>query len=233
MNRTDSAPGLLANAESPEDLAEQVIGREDADNHAEFVVRQPQLLGHQIECCIGMLRELPRPLHMVARMAECPHVPRACNEHALAARAEPAAALQQSLPQSVQAFAGARRQHDGVVRTRRGGVALVVDLQRRAHTGGLELARDRGVCRVVVGLADPRQVVKVDHEIGLRDGLPTALNADALDLVAQLVVRSQAGDVDHVHRDTVDLDRLADTVARRAGHRRDDSELSAGQGIEQ
>jgi len=58
-------------------------------------------------------------------------------------------------------------------------------------------------------------------------------DADALHLVAGLVVAAQAGGVDHMQRHALDLDGLADLVARGAGDRRDDGQLGTGQGVEQ
>ncbi len=63
------------------------------------------------------------------------------------------------------------------------------------------------------------------------DGFPGALDADALDLVGRVL--AQAGGVDDVERNAVDLDRLAHAVARGAGNRRDDGQLGASQRVEQ
>jgi hypothetical protein len=75
--------------------------------------------------------------------------------------------------------------------------------------------------------------VQEEHRVGVADGLPAAADADALDLVAGLVVAAQAGGVDHVQRHAFDLDRLADAVARGAGDRRDDGQLGPGQRVQQ
>ena len=72
-----------------------------------------------------------------------------------------------------------------------------------------------------------------DHRVGLADGLPGALDADALHLVGGLLVAAQPGGVDDVQRHALDLDRLAHAVACRAGDRRDDGELRTGQRVQQ
>ena len=63
-----------------------------------------------------------------------------------------------------------------------------------------------------------------------RDGRPGALDAERLD---RIVGRAQSRGVDDRQRDAVDLDRALDRVARRAGDRRDDRDLVAGEPVEQ
>ena len=74
------------------------------------------------------------------------------------------------------------------------------------------------------------QVVQEQHGVGAADLVPGAGDADLLDRV---VAVAQAGGVDHVDGHALNLDGLADHVARGAGHRRDDGQLGAGQRVQQ
>jgi hypothetical protein len=70
-----------------------------------------------------------------------------------------------------------------------------------------------------------------DHdEIGLRELAPRALDAEPLELIDRL---AQSRGIDQRERHALDLDRLAQRIARRAGDRRDDRALFAGEAVEQ
>lgn len=76
-----------------------------------------------------------------------------------------------------------------------------------------------------------RRVDQMQHDIGVADGFPCALDADAFHFVGGIV--AQTCGVDNVQRDAVYLDRLAHAIARGAGNWRDDGEIRAGERIEQ
>src|SRR6185369_5020774 len=69
-----------------------------------------------------------------------------------------------------------------------------------------------------------------EDDIGALDFLPAAFDADFLDFVLGF---AQAGGVDDVQRNALDLDGRAQRVACRAGNRRDDGQIVASQAIEQ
>jgi recombination protein RecA len=92
----------LADAEAGEDHAQQVVGAELAGDLAQRVLRQPQLLGQQVQrlrllrarCCGGQRQVL-------ADAAQRLHMALARDEHALGRRL-PAGELQQALAQRLQ-----------------------------------------------------------------------------------------------------------------------------------
>ena len=77
--------------------------------------------------------------------------------------------------------------------------------------------------------AAPRIDDLQDH-VGTTDLPPAPLDADPLHRVVGL---AQAGGIDDVQRNTLDLDGLAQSIARRAGDLGDDRPLLAGQAIQQ
>ncbi len=68
------------------------------------------------------------------------------------------------------------------------------------------------------------------HHVGALDFGQRARYAELLDFVGCF---AQSCRVDHVQRNTVDVDRLFDSVTRRAGDRRDDRDIRAGQCVHQ
>ncbi|MCY1238188.1 hypothetical protein D9M72_509130 [compost metagenome] len=74
-------------------------------------------------------------------------------------------------------------------------------------------------------------VDQVQHDIRAADRVPGAVDANALDFIGGVL--AQAGGVDDMQRDAVDLDGLAHAVARGAGDGRDDGQLRAGQRVQQ
>ena len=77
-----------------------------------------------------------------------------------------------------------------------------------------------------------RQVVQKQHGIGLANLVPSAGNANALNLV-HIGVFAQTSRVHHMQRHALNLDGLLHHIARGAGNRRDDGQLCARQGVEQ
>ena len=68
------------------------------------------------------------------------------------------------------------------------------------------------------------------HRVGALDFIPGAFDADFFNLAFCF---AQTGGIDHMQRHAVDLDQLRHLVPGRAGDRRDDRQLRAGQRIEQ
>ena len=76
------APASLADAKAPENLAQQVVGREGAGDLAQALVRQPKLFGQQLECSVAVLRVGARLREVPGRAPQCMHVSRAGDEAA-------------------------------------------------------------------------------------------------------------------------------------------------------
>ena len=149
----------------------------------------------------------------------------------------PAGQREQPAAQLVEAGAGSRRQRDCAI-TRHAAksiaaqVGLVVDVHE-PRVGSRQALGDARIAGLVARLAEARQVVQEEHRVGTLDLGPGACNADALDFVMRLHVVAQPCSVDHVQRNTFDLDRLAQLVPRGARDRRDDRQFGAGQRVEQ
>mmetsp|Transcript_32493 Transcript_32493/g.76308 ORF Transcript_32493/g.76308 Transcript_32493/m.76308 type:complete len:400 (-) Transcript_32493:129-1328(-) len=190
---------------------------------------QAQLFGQQVQRRVALLRDFTGECEVLGRAGQGLHVPLARDEQALG-HGLPAGGLQQAPAQRFQAVAGLQAQGDLAVR-RGGQVGLVEDLHdaARVHTG--QPRADALVLGLVVGLAHAAEVVQEEHHVGVGDRVPAARHADALDLVGRVI--AQAGGVGDVQRHALDLDGLADLVARGAGDGRDDGELGPGQRIEQ
>ena len=104
----------LADAKAPEDLAQQVVRGEGAGDLAQALVRQPQLLGQQLERGVALRDVAACQRQVLSRPPQGVHMARAGDEAAFGCRL-PARELEQRAAQRVQALAGERRQHDGVV----------------------------------------------------------------------------------------------------------------------
>ena len=76
----------------------------------------------------------------------------------------------------------------------------------------------------------PCQIMQKQDSVGRLNGAPGVRDANLFDLV---VAFAQASRIDHVNRDTLDLDGLLHLVPGRAGNRGHDCQLGTGQGIEQ
>ena len=149
----------------------------------------------------------------------------------------PAGQREQPVAQRVEAVAGARRQRDGVA-------ALA---GRRAAAAGRPCCRHAAAARRPSAAArrcalrrprrrrSPRRVRSCRKSTASAPSISAQARAMPMRSTSslRLVVVAQAGGVDHVQRHAFDLDRLADLVARRAGDRRDDRQLGAGQRVEQ
>lgn len=69
LTRCPADPSLLANAEAPEDFAEQVVGTERAGDAVERPLAQSQLFRKEIEPPIAFLRVRRRRVEVSARFA--------------------------------------------------------------------------------------------------------------------------------------------------------------------
>ncbi len=115
-------------------------------------------------------------------------------------------------------------------------------IDRRAMAGQVNLvpySHDRNVRREArrdVFIGTRRATACIEHvhdDIGAVDRRPSALDTDALHLVAGIGGIANAGRVDHIDRDTFELNGFCHLVARGAGNRRDDRHVRACQGIQQ
>lgn len=69
----------------------------------------------------------------------------------------------------------------------------------------------------------------MQHHVGARHRRPSALNTDFFDDIVGL---AQSGGIDDVQRHAVNLDRLADGIARRARDVGDDGDVLSRECIE-
>ena len=175
---------------------------------------------------------LTRHLKVLARRAQRDQVPFARQKQRLA-RLLPARDAQQFGAQQVDAQLFVRRQIQ-VDRVRalvlRRLMARQVDLVPDAHHR--HVRREGGDDRFIAGARPQVRVQQVQDHVGLADLSPGALDADALDHVDVVADRADAGGVDDIERDALDLDRLAHLVARGPGNRCDDGHVGPGQRIE-
>ena len=84
---------------------------------------------------------------------------------------------------------------------------------------------------LAVGITDALSGIhQQKHHIGPLDFLPAALDADSLD---DIIGVAQAGGVDDVQRNALDLDGRTQGIAGATGNGRDDGQIVAGKTIEQ
>ena len=105
-SRTPAQGGLLAYAEAPEDLAEQIVGGELAGDRRQGALSEAQFFGKEFE--FGQL--VARRRDALGGVGERAQVAFARDENVLGRM--PAGGVQQGLAQQVDTGAGARREMD-------------------------------------------------------------------------------------------------------------------------
>src|SRR6185503_17366662 len=211
-----TCPWSLADAEPAEDLAEQVVRGEFAGDRAERGVGEAQLLGKDL----AAVELAARGVDMAARFFKRAQMALAREKHRLAGGG-PTGRREDGGAQLFEALSGLRRDRERALRPleARREVELVVD----QDPFGLRCNRGQRRRR-------PASLLYHQDEIGLRELAPRALDAEPLELVCRL---AQSGGIDQRERHALDLDRLAQRIARRAGDWRDDRALLAGEAVEQ
>ena len=193
-------------------------------------MRRAQFLRHKL--ARTPLGQLPhRLLNVRARPRERLEV--ACaRRHRAAIECVVAHARLQMRAQRVDALTGGRGERDA----RRPG-ASVGDRNADGKIAFIEYQRHRNVARqplallsigiaggIFYGIDDEQHAIRAQH---FRFG-----PADAL-FFRKIERRAQARGVEHVQRHAVDVDALAQDIARRAGQRRYDGGVVAGEAIQQ
>src|SRR6185295_16911974 len=198
-----TCPWSLADAEPAEDLAERGVG-------------EAQLLGKDL----AAVELAARGVDMAARFFKRAQMALAREKHRLAGGG-PTGRREDGGAQLFEALSGLRRDRERALRPleARREVELVVD----QDPFGLRCNRGQRRRR-------PASLLYHQDEIGLRELAPRALDAEPLELVCRL---AQSGGIDQRERHALDLDRLAQRIARRAGDWRDDRALLAGEAVEQ
>ena len=227
------ARASLADAEAAEDRAEQVVGAERAGDLAERRVAEPQAPRRTTRArgCPASACAAARSRWARVRCKACTWRARAMKRSSGAA-CQPANSSRRRRSVSRPWPVNAETTRPSSIDALRPRIDLVEDVQE-APVGAepRRQARSRSPPRRRRSRSRrPRQVVQEDDRVGALDLGPAARDADALDFVGAF---AQAGGVDDVDRHALDLDRLADLVARRAGRRRDDRQLGAGERVEE
>ena len=158
-------------------------------------MREAQLLGEEFEGGVAALAVCGRELEVSARALQRVDVAGARDEETFG-RGLPAGDLEQPLAEGIEAFSRQRRDDQAVVH-RRGAleVELVEDVEQARRLGqpDRQTGGDRRVAGLVVGVAEPRQVVQEDDRIGTLDLRPGAGDADYEAGDAAIAARLPAG----------------------------------------
>ena len=225
-------PGSLSDAKAAENGAEQILAGELAGDLAERALREPQILGKQFKGLVPA-QHLGGALHQSLGAPQGVEMAAAGRE----ALRTPNRGIPRSLSSGRAADRGPRRSwRSRKSRWPRRRVAcaaapvrsILLNTRVSGTSGGNSSSSAASPCRR--SLADAAGILHVEHAVRLAHLGSGAAHA----LLFRLIARGpQARGVDQIQRQPVELQMLAQHVARGARRGRDDGDVIAHQPIEQ